>query len=127
MTIDQAVQTLLEAAAVMVLIISTIAIAASGREDWRRARGKRLEAARTVQEDAELRLALRDAGMRLDALRASVRELQQTVLRLRTALVEIDRYNGVNNDLDAYLAEVAKWGLGEIEEKPDRQSYGVQQ
>lgn len=45
--------------------------------------------------------------------------------RLRAALVEIKGFNRLRNDLDAYLFEVAKYALGETDEKPSKKDYGL--
>ena len=41
------------------------------------------------------------------------------------ALEEIKKRNRLRNDLDAYLYEVANWGLGIREDAPDPEDYGV--
>ena len=45
--------------------------------------------------------------------------------KARTALREIDRLNRVNNDLGAYLSAMAEWGLGELDEKPKLEDFGL--
>ncbi len=50
-------------------------------------------------------------------------------IKLETALAalgEIDRYNGLHNDLDAYLNFLAAWGMGKLNEKPNRQDFGLE-
>jgi hypothetical protein len=44
--------------------------------------------------------------------------------RSREALEVIQRYNHVNNDLQAYLYEVGKYGLGERDDMPKSEDYG---
>ena len=41
------------------------------------------------------------------------------------ALEEIKKFNRLHNDLDAYLYEIANWGLGIIKDKPDKEDYGL--
>ena len=41
------------------------------------------------------------------------------------ALHELRECNPLRHDLDAYLALVAEWGLGEIDKKPNPEDYGV--
>jgi hypothetical protein len=41
------------------------------------------------------------------------------------ALEEIKKYNRLRNDLDAYLYEVADWGLGIRKEPPNPEDYGI--
>jgi hypothetical protein len=45
--------------------------------------------------------------------------------RALQALRELMWWNGLSNDLDAYLSEVAEWGLGEKETHPNPESFGV--
>ena len=47
------------------------------------------------------------------------------LLKLREALTEIKKFNPLRNDLDGYLFAMAEWGLGEIEDKPLRKSFGL--
>jgi hypothetical protein len=41
------------------------------------------------------------------------------------ALNIIERYNPLRNDLDAYLLEVCKYGLGLREDLPEPKDYGL--
>lgn len=41
------------------------------------------------------------------------------------ALTILKRFNGLRNDLDAYLFEVIRWGLGERKTKPKPEIYGL--
>ena len=45
--------------------------------------------------------------------------------RLIDALKEYQHSNPILNDLDAYLYELGKWGLGEEEDKPTREKFGI--
>ena len=45
--------------------------------------------------------------------------------RLIDALKEYQHFNPILNDLDAYLYELGKWGLGEEEDKPTREKFGI--
>lgn len=56
---------------------------------------------------------------------AELQRLGAIIKRQAQALDEINRFNRIRNDLDAYLWEVAKHGLGQIEEKPKREDYGL--
>jgi len=41
------------------------------------------------------------------------------------ALETIQHYNRVHNDLEAYLYDLAEWGMGKTDTKPDPGSYGL--
>lgn len=41
------------------------------------------------------------------------------------ALRELKKYNPLHNDTEAYLFEVAKWGLMERPKRPDPKDYGL--
>ena len=43
----------------------------------------------------------------------------------RIALTEIDSYNPIRNDKDAYLNLLAEWGLGNTDDKPNPQDFGL--
>lgn len=47
------------------------------------------------------------------------------LLDAREALQEIKRFNRLNHDTDAYLFDVAKWGLGERESRPTLDEFGI--
>ena len=56
----------------------------------------------------------------------------ETIVSLRDGLTKaceailiIEKYNHINNDLQAYLHEIAEWGLGEKSEKPNPKDYGL--
>lgn len=42
------------------------------------------------------------------------------------ALKIIIHYNRINNDLDRYLLDLAKWGLGRLPDKPNIKDYGIE-
>ena len=56
----------------------------------------------------------------LERIESGNKQLKQA----HTALREINSYNTIKNDLEAYLSEVAFWGLGEVNEKPDPTDFG---
>mgnify|MGYP001605110672 CR=1 FL=1 len=41
------------------------------------------------------------------------------------ALEETNRFNSIHNDIEAYLFDVAEWGMGRGKEKPDPKVFGV--
>ena len=45
--------------------------------------------------------------------------------RMAKALREIIDWNEMDTEVDAYLYDVAKWGLGEREKFPDHNNYGL--
>ena len=47
------------------------------------------------------------------------------MLKAQEALKEIKAFNRLRNDLDAYLYDLAEWGIGESISKPDRASFGI--
>ena len=51
--------------------------------------------------------------------------LRDGLTNAREALEEIQKYNRIGNDLDAYLYELTEWALGKQEEKPNPKNYGV--
>ena len=63
--------------------------------------------------------------MRVKGLVDRYKSLSEANDRMRMALLEINQYNNINNDLQAYLFDVAKWGMGEIESKPIPTDYGI--
>lgn len=52
-------------------------------------------------------------------------DLAWAFLRAHEALREINFYNRIGNDLDSYLFELAEWGTGEIDERPQPAAYGL--
>lgn len=45
--------------------------------------------------------------------------------RLRAALAEINGFNRIHNDLEAYLFDLAQYALGDTQKKPERSTYGI--
>ena len=45
--------------------------------------------------------------------------------RAEAAFNILQKYNGLRNDLDAYLYDVAEWGKGFLENAPDPESFGI--
>lgn len=43
------------------------------------------------------------------------------------ALKIIQAFNGMRNDLDAYLYDIAEWGLGKRKDKPKKEDFGLAQ
>ena len=43
----------------------------------------------------------------------------------RQALAEINEYNHIRNDLDAYLFDLAEWGLGLRKDRPNKKDFGL--
>ena len=54
-----------------------------------------------------------------------IRALGNDLEKAREALREINQYNLIHNDLEAYLYEVTKWGLGVLDEKPKLEDFGL--
>lgn len=54
-----------------------------------------------------------------------LKEVKKSLKKARKALTELKRYNQVRNDLQAYLWEVAKFGLGERKSMPSIKHYTV--
>ena len=52
--------------------------------------------------------------------------LHDNLERKDAAIKELLHYNRIANDLDAYLADVAGWGLGDMSEKPKSSDYGLE-
>ena len=51
---------------------------------------------------------------------------KEELQKMRFALEEIKKYNGLRNDLDAYLYELIEWALGEVDKKPKPESFGLE-
>lgn len=51
--------------------------------------------------------------------------LRDGLTNAREALEEIQKYNRIGNDLDAYLYELTEWALGKQKDKPNPKDYGV--
>ena len=64
--------------------------------------------------------------MTQDEYIAEIQRLAAIITRQQQALEEIRHFNRIHNDLEAYLFEVAEYGLGMIEEKPRRENYGIE-
>lgn len=43
------------------------------------------------------------------------------------ALCILIKYNPMHNDLDAYLHEVAQWGMGRSSTQPTLKAYGIEE
>lgn len=56
---------------------------------------------------------------------ATVVRLRDGLKRATEALTEILKHHNIKNDLDAYLYEVARYGLGQVEKRPESKYYGV--
>lgn len=53
-------------------------------------------------------------------------ELARAFLSARGALAEINSYNHISNDLQAYLFDLAEWGMSESDDRPQPESFGLQ-
>lgn len=71
-----------------------------------------------------------DHGRREDAAKRTAElngmDYKAQLLDAHKALEEIKKFNRVGNDLDAYLLEVAKFGLGLNETMPEPSDYGLE-
>lgn len=45
--------------------------------------------------------------------------------KLEIALKEYQKYNGIRNDLDAYLWELGRWAIDGFADRPDPEDYGL--
>ena len=45
--------------------------------------------------------------------------------RTYTALAEINKHNPIHNDLEAYLFDLAEWGMYKSEKRPLPKSFGL--
>jgi len=57
--------------------------------------------------------------------REYIGRLAEEIKVLKEALVEIQKSNRMNNDLDAYLFDLADWALGKENKKPNPVDYGI--
>lgn len=48
-------------------------------------------------------------------------ELERAIEALKILL----EFNRIRNDLDAYLFDIIQWGLGDIQDRPDKSDYGL--
>lgn len=55
---------------------------------------------------------------------STVTQLRAEVERLREALLVYDLFNHINNDTQAYCAELSAWALGR-QEKPNHKDFGI--
>ena len=63
-------------------------------------------------------------GQIIPKLIARIRQGEAEKERLVSALTEIDSYNRIHNDLEAYLSELADWGLSRRETRPTAAEFG---
>lgn len=56
----------------------------------------------------------------------SASEMAIALIKARAALEIINRYNHINNDLQAYLFDVAEWGMGKISVEPLPETFGIE-
>jgi len=57
--------------------------------------------------------------------RESLANEEKSLDNAHSALRILLSHNRLHHDLDAYLMDVAKWGLGEITEQPDPINFGL--
>ena len=75
---------------------------------------------RHSEHDKEFPLVVRVKGL-VDRYK-SLAEINE---RQHTALETLKRHNPLHNDFEAYLYEIAKWGLGNIDTLPSPSDYGL--
>ena len=70
--------------------------------------------------------------MTRDEFEAKVRGISGTPWGMRDALFnayiaieEINKFNCIHNDLEAYLYDLASWGIGEIKTRPNPEGFGL--
>jgi hypothetical protein len=93
------------------------------------------------QMEEKLEAARREAGhLRIGIIRATGRdiytwaptddmllaELTEKTANMRAALAEVQHYNNINSDRDAYLYELIDWALGEQATRPDPIAFGLE-
>jgi hypothetical protein len=61
----------------------------------------------------------------LARMQAELRAMSAALGMAVYALETIQHYNRVHNDLEAYLYDLAEWGMGKTDTKPDPGSYGL--
>lgn len=52
-------------------------------------------------------------------------ELARAFLRAHAALEECNKYNHINNDLQAYLFDKCEWGMGKIDHDVKPEDFGL--
>ena len=52
-------------------------------------------------------------------------DLSRALVRAYAALEEINRYNCIHNDSEAYLFDVAEWGMGQSAKLPSAVDFGL--
>ena len=52
---------------------------------------------------------------------------EKTVKDLQQILKEIQKYNLIKNDLDAYLFELVEFALGRRIDRPEPEDYGIEE
>ena len=50
-------------------------------------------------------------------------DLARAYIQAHEALEEINKYNRLGNDLDSYLFDLAEWGMGERDKRPNPKSF----
>lgn len=81
-----------------------------------------------------MKFTMEESERRLDALFAEAFDISHpaaldyanfriALKNARATLETINKYNRCNNDLQAYLHEVAEWGLGK-KDKPNAEDFG---
>lgn len=60
-----------------------------------------------------------------DEIKIVANDSETQLERAKQALLIIRNYNRLRNDLDAYLFEVAQYGLGERQDEPKAEDYGI--
>lgn len=51
--------------------------------------------------------------------------LAKAFVNAHLALSEIQKYNGIHNDLEAYLFDLTEWGMGERKDMPKPEDFGL--
>src|SRR3990167_6889082 len=81
----------------------------------------------SITPTQEIEMWIRQHGSERDALNVAIARIRQGEAekeRLVSALTEIDSYNRIHNDLEAYLSELADWGLSRRETRPTADEFG---
>lgn len=65
----------------------------------------------------------------IDLVRGAVEQAGEGEVRevekLKIALAEIRSYNHIRNDLEAYLYQLANWGMEDVKDRPVPSDYGL--